>query len=52
VADGSLELRARVVLAASCRLWLDAAKTDPGKVKLIDKDIDRPDRSVLAQIVI
>ena len=33
-------------------VWLDAAKTDPGQVKLIDKDIDRPDRSVLAQIAI
>jgi hypothetical protein len=31
-------------------VWLDAAKTGPSQVKLIDKDIDRPDRSVLAQI--
>jgi hypothetical protein len=36
----------------SRRLWLDAAKAQPGQIKLIDKYIDRPDRIVLAQIVI
>ena len=36
----------------SCRLWLDAAKAEPGQIKLIDKDIDRPNRIVLAQIVV
>ena len=36
----------------SCRLWLDAAKAQPGQIKLIHKDIDRPDRIVLAQIII
>jgi len=36
----------------SCRLWLDAAKAEFGQIKLIDKDIDRPDRIVLAQIVV
>ncbi len=36
----------------SCRLRLDAAKAQPGQIKLIDKDVDRPDRIVLAQIVI
>jgi hypothetical protein len=30
----------------SCRLWLGAAKAQPGQVKLIDKNIDRPDRIV------
>jgi hypothetical protein len=27
----------------SCRLRLNAAKTQLGQIKLIDKDIDRPD---------
>ena len=36
----------------SCRLWLDAAKAEPRQIELIDKDVDRPDRIVLAQIVI
>jgi hypothetical protein len=35
----------------SGRLRLDAAKAEPRQIKLIDKDIDRPDRIVLAQIV-
>jgi hypothetical protein len=30
----------------SRRLWLDAAKAQPGQIKLIDKNIDRPDRIV------
>jgi hypothetical protein len=30
----------------SCRLWLDAAKAQPGQIKLIDKNFDRPDRIV------
>jgi hypothetical protein len=34
------------------RLRLDPAKAEPGQIKLIDKDIDRPDRIVLAQIII
>jgi hypothetical protein len=29
---------------SSCCLRLDAAKAQPGEIKLIDKDIDRPDR--------
>jgi len=33
----------------SGRLRLDAAKAEPGQIKLIDKDIDRPDWIVLAQ---
>jgi hypothetical protein len=36
----------------SGRLRLDAAKAEPRQIKLIDKDIDRPDRIVLVQIVI
>jgi hypothetical protein len=36
----------------SCRLWLDAAKAEFSQIKLIDKDIDRPNRIVVAQIVI
>ena len=35
----------------SCRLRLDAAKAEPRQIKLIDKDIDRPDRIILRQIV-
>jgi hypothetical protein len=33
-------------------LRLDAAKAKVGQIKLIDKNIDRPDRIVLAQLVI
>ena len=33
----------------SRRLWLDAVKAEFGQIKLIDKDIDRPDRIVLAR---
>src|SRR6266550_7861831 len=33
-------------------LWLDTAKAEFGQIKLIDKDVDRPDRIILAQIVI
>src|ERR1700733_5118557 len=34
-----------------CRLRLNAAKAQLGQIKLIDKDIDRPDRIILRQIV-
>ena len=37
---------------SSRRLRLDAAKAEIGQIKLIDKDVDRPDRIILAQIVI
>src|SRR3982074_100650 len=50
--DVNLQQRRWMVGWPSCRLWLDAAKTEFGQIKLIDKDIDRPDRIVLAQIVI
>jgi hypothetical protein len=33
-------------------LWLNAAKAQLGQIKLIDKDIDRPDWIILAQIVV
>jgi hypothetical protein len=36
----------------SRHLRLDTAKTQAGQIKLIDKNIDRPDRIVLAQILI
>src|SRR5271156_4852410 len=48
----NLQQRRRMVGRPSCRLWLNAAKAELGQVKLIDKDIDRPDRIVPAQIVI
>jgi hypothetical protein len=48
----NLQRRRRMAGRPSCRLWLDAAKAQPGQIKLIDKNIDRPDRIVLAQIVI
>ena len=50
--DVNLQQCRRMVGRPSCRLWLDATKTKPGQIKLIDKDIDRPDRIVLAQIVV
>src|SRR3984893_13005958 len=50
--DVNLQQRRRMVGRPSCRLWLDAAKAQLHHIKLIDKDIDRPDRIVLAQIVI
>src|SRR3982074_388871 len=50
--DVNLQQRRRMVGRPSCRLWLDAAKAQLNQIKLIDKDIDRPDRIVLAQIVI
>ena len=31
----------------SSRLRLDTAKAQPGQIKLIDKNIDRPDRIIL-----
>jgi len=48
----NLQRRRRMAGRPSCRLWLDAAKAQPGQIKLIDKNIDRPDRIVLAQIVV
>jgi hypothetical protein len=36
----------------SCRFRLNAAKAQVGQIKLINKDVDRPDRIILGQIVI
>src|SRR5277367_510931 len=36
----------------SCCLRLNTAEAQPRQIKLIDKNIDRPNRIVLAQIVI
>jgi hypothetical protein len=35
----------------SRHLWLNAAKAEPGQIKLIDKNVDRPDPIILGQIV-
>jgi hypothetical protein len=35
----------------SCRLRLDAAKAQPAQMKPFDKEIDRPDRIIIGQIV-
>jgi hypothetical protein len=48
----NLPQRHRMVRPAFLSIWLNAAKAELGQVKLIDKDIDRPDRIVLAQILI
>jgi len=50
--DVNLQQRRWMVGWPSCRLRLDAAKAEPRQIKLIVKDINRPDRIVLAQIVI
>ena len=34
------------------RLWVDAAEADSGEIKLINKDIDRPNRIVLADPIV
>src|ERR1700686_4301903 len=50
--DVNLQKRRWMVGRPSCHFRLNAAKAQAGQIKLIDKDIDRPDRIVLAQIVI
>src|ERR1700682_5491712 len=50
--DINLQQRRRMIGWPSRRLRLDAAKAEFAQIKLIDKDIDRPDRIVLAQILI
>src|ERR1700738_1710111 len=50
--DVNLQQWRRMVGRSSGRLWRDAAKAEPVQIKLIDKDIDRPDRIILTQIVI
>src|SRR5664279_1790383 len=49
--DVNLQQRRRMVSRPSCCLRLNAAKAQPRQIKLIDKNIDRPDRIVLGQIV-
>src|SRR5882757_6072530 len=50
--DINLQQRRRMIGRHSRRLRLDAAKAEFGTIKLVDKDIDRPDRIVLSQIFI
>jgi hypothetical protein len=50
--DVNLQQRRRMVGRPACHLRLNAAKAQASQIKRIDKDIDRPDRIVLAQIVI
>src|ERR1700731_229860 len=49
--DVNLQQRGRMVGWPSCRLRLNAVKAEPAQIKLIDKNIDRPDRIILSQIV-
>src|SRR5205807_4563713 len=49
--DVNLQQRRRMIGRPSCRVRLNTAKTQPGQIKLIDKNIDRPDRIILGQIV-
>src|SRR5882672_4338491 len=50
--DVNLQQGRRMIGWSPCCLRLNTAEAQPRQVKLIDKDIDRPDRIVLAQIVI
>src|ERR1700687_6042426 len=50
--DINLQQRRRMIGRPSRRLRLDAVKAEFGQIKLIDKDIDRPDRVIFAQIFI
>src|SRR4051812_41336361 len=50
--DVNLQQRRRMIGWPSCCLRLNAAKAQLRQIKLIDKDIDRPDRIILAQIVV
>jgi hypothetical protein len=50
--DVNLQQRRRMVGRPSCRLRLNTAKAQAGQIKRIDKNIDRPDRVILGQIVI
>src|SRR5438445_13863994 len=50
--DVNLQQRRRMIGRPSCRLRLNTAKAQLGQIKLFDKNIDRPDRIVLGQIVI
>ena len=48
--DVDLQQRRRMVGRPSRRLRLNAAETESSQIKLFDKDIDRPDRIVIAQV--
>src|SRR5213082_568037 len=50
--DVNLQQRRRVIGRPSCRFRCNALKAQFAQIKLVDKDIDRPDWIVLAQIVI
>src|SRR5664279_1858201 len=50
--DVYLQQRRRMIGRSSRHLWRNPAKAQVGQIKFIDKNIDRPDRIVLAQIVI
>src|SRR6267378_6116190 len=50
--DVDLQQRRRMVGRPSRRQRLDTAEAELSQVKLINEDIDRPDRIVIAQIVI
>src|SRR3989440_5859179 len=49
--DVNLQQRRRMIGRPSCRLRLNAAKAEPGLIKFINKDINRPDRIILGQIL-
>jgi hypothetical protein len=49
--DVNLQQRPRMIGRPPCHLRLNAAKAQLGKIKLIDKDIDCPNRIILGQIV-
>ena len=44
--DVNLQQRRRMIGRPSCRLRLNAVKTQPSQIKFIDKYIDRPDRII------
>src|SRR6266513_19493 len=50
--DVNLQQRRRMIGRPSRRLRLNAAKAEPGQIKFINKDINRPDRIILTQIVV
>src|SRR5438477_1115502 len=50
--DVNLQQRRRMIGRPSCRSRLNAPKAQLAQIKLIDKDVDRPDWIALAQIVI
>src|SRR5213080_1728562 len=47
----NLQQRRWMIGWPSSRLWLNTAEAQPGQIKLIDKNIDRPHRIILGQIV-